>query len=360
MTAGGWNDGGRDQQSYTVSYATAANPTYFQPLAVVSYNPTNPVGYSMSRATLTPVSGPLAKNVVALQFDMTWPAGENGFSGYSEIAAYGSPSATAQTAAPLITAQHEEYTDSFTLETPNLIAGQLPSSFGAGVFSNEGCSEAGLTDGILSFGGNTNSASCGDDGTAVPYIIFTAASGWNLTNIVTYTLWHDYGRDGQFYNVSYSTLSNPTTFVPLARVTYNPSVPHDGRASGNRIAIAPAIGQTLLAGNVYAVKFDFTPQGTVDFGWSGYTEIVLQGDNLAPATPAAITSASITGNTLTMTGSGGTPNYAYDIVTSTDVTAPLSSWTVVYTGVTDGTGAVSISIPVAPGSLAGYFRLRMP
>jgi len=86
----------------------------------------------------------------------------------------------------------------------------------------------------------------------------------------------------------------------------------------------------------------------------------LQGDNLAPATPAAITSASITGNTLTMTGSGGTPNYAYDIVTSTDVTAPLSSWTVVYTGVTDGTGAVSISIPVAPGSLAGYFRLRMP
>src|SRR6185437_15492040 len=93
MTAGGWNDAGRDQQSYTINYATAANPTYFTPLATVNYNPGNQVGYSMVRATITPATGVLASNVVALEFDMTTPAGENGFSGYSEIAAYGSPSA---------------------------------------------------------------------------------------------------------------------------------------------------------------------------------------------------------------------------------------------------------------------------
>jgi len=94
MTAGGWNDAGRDQQAYTINYATAENPTYFTPLAMVNYNPASPSGYSVTRATITPASGVLASNVVALEFDMTTPAGENGFSGYSEIAAYGSPSAT--------------------------------------------------------------------------------------------------------------------------------------------------------------------------------------------------------------------------------------------------------------------------
>lgn len=359
MTAGGWNDAGRDQQSYTVSYATAANPTYFQPLAVVSYNPNSPVGYSMSRATLTPASGVLAANVVALQFDMTTPAGENGFSGYSEIAAYGSPSASAPTAGPQITAQHEESTDAFTLETPNLIAGQLPSSFGAGVFSNEGCTEAGLTDGILTFGGNANSASCGDDGTAVPWIIFSSATGWNLTNIVTYSLWHDYGRDGQFYNVSYSTLANPTTFLPLASVAYNPAVPHDGRASGNRIAITPAVGQTLLASNVFAVKFDFTPQGTVDFGWSGYTEIVLQGDALAAPAAPVVSAVTGTGGNLVLTGTGAA-NYGYTVVTATDLQTPLTNWIPVATGTTTAGGTFSNAIPVSAASPTSFFRVRMP
>ena len=111
MTAGGWNDGGRDQQAYTVNYATAANPTYFTPLAVVNYNPTNPVGYSMSRATLTRCERSVGRNVVALEFDMTTPGGENGFSGYSEIAAYGSPSATPPPPGPVISVEHQEDTD---------------------------------------------------------------------------------------------------------------------------------------------------------------------------------------------------------------------------------------------------------
>ncbi len=359
MTACGWNDQGRDQQSYTVSYATAANPTYFQVLAVVSYNPTNPAGYSMSRATLTPISGVLARNVVALQFDMSWPGGENGFSGYSEMAAYGSPSVSAPPASPQINAQHEEYTDSFTLETPNLVAGQLPSTFGAGVFSNEGCSAAGLTDGILTFGGNTNSASCGADGTAVPYIVFNSASGWNLTNIVTYTLWHDFGRDGQFYNVSYSTLSNPTTFLPLASVAYNPSVPHDGRASGNRIAITPALGQAMLASNVFAVKFDFTPQGTADFGWSGYTEIVLQGSSLAAPTTPVLNPATVSGGNLILTGTG-TPNYAYTVITATNLQTPSANWTISAIGSTSGAGVFSNSIPVSSTEPRRFFRVQMP
>ena len=360
MTAGGWNDAGRDQQSYTVSYATAANPTFFIPLAVVSYNPVTPVGYSMSRATITPASGVLAANVVALQFDMTTPAGENGFSGYSEIAAYGSPSANPPPAGLVITAEHQEDNTSWVAETPNLIAGQLPSSQGAGVFTGEGCNVTNLTDGVLGFGAAFGAA-CGTDPTvSVPWLVFSAPTGWDLTNIVVYTMWHDYGRDGQFYTLSYSTVSAPTTFLPLANVNINPPMPHDGRASGLRVGIAPAPGQSMIASNVAAVKFDFTQQGTQDYNWCGYTEIVLQGANLNIPTPPTVTFAGASGGNLIVTGTGGTPNSGYSWLTSTNVSLPLSSWTVQATGTLDASGAFSNAIPINAAQPASFFKLRMP
>jgi hypothetical protein len=364
MTAGGWNDAGRDQQSYTINYATAANPTYFTPLATVNYNPGNPVGYSMVRATITPANGVLASNVVALEFDMTTPAGENGFSGYSEIAAYGSPSATPPPVAPAITVQHEETSFDWTVETDNLIANQLPGSQGPGSFTQEGCTEGGLTDGVLAFGGGPNSASCGSTNSpAVQWIVFAPTNGgtWNLSNIVVYTLWHDFGRDGQFYNVSYSTPSAPSTFLPLAGIAYNPPVPHTGIPTGNRIAIAPPTGQTMLATNVAALKFDFTPQGNQDFAWSGYTEIVLQGTNLASTIviPPTFNKPVLSGGNLILTGSGGTPNTGYTLLTATNLTPPVN-WTTNTTGSLDGAGSFSNGVPVSNTPPARFFRVRLP
>ncbi len=358
VTAGGWNDAGRDQQSYTVNYATAANPTAFTRLAVVSFNPVSPVGYSMNRATTTAATGVLASNVIALQFDMSTPAGENGFSGYSEIAAYGSASASPQAPGVVVNIEHQEATTTWVAETPNLIAGQLPSTQGPGIFTSEGCSVANLTDGILGFG-SAFGASCGSDTNAsVSYVTFNSASGWNLTNIVVYTLWHDYGREGQFYNLSYSTLSAPTTFLPLASVNYNPPTPHDGTDSGLRVAVSPQVGQALLASNVFAVKFDFTPQGDQDFSWSGYTEIVLQGDSLAAPAAPVLNPVTVSGGNFVLTGTGAA-NYGYTVITSTNLLTPIGSWTVVTTGVTDGSGVFSNSIPVGTGA-GQFFRVRMP
>jgi hypothetical protein len=357
-----------------VLYSTVANPTLFFPLVTAAKDlsggnalnggngeavPSGSGVQTAVRATFTPASGLLASNVSAIEIDYQFPAGvPNGYSGYSEVSVFGSPSANPPPQGPVITTQHEESTNTFVLETPNLIANQLPSIVGSGSFTNEGCNETNLTSGQLGFGA-AYSASCGDDGTAVPYIIFTSGSGWNLTNIVTYTLWHDYGRDGQYYNLSYSTLSAPTTFLPLASVAYNPFVPHDGRATGNRVAIAPAPGQSMLASNVYAVKFDFTPQGTEDFGWSGYTQIVLQGSNLAPPAAPTINSFKISGGNLILTGSGGSPNYGYVLVTSTNVRTPLTNWTVITNGVLDGTGGFSNTVPVNATNPASFYRLKM-
>jgi hypothetical protein len=359
--AGGWNDNGRNSQFYTVSYSTVQNPTLFTTLNAVSISPTFP-SENVIRTTMTPATGVLASNVYAIEINFLYPQGvPNGYSGYSEISVFGSASANPPpTGGPVITAENELGTNNiWTVETPNLIANQLPSSTGPGMFTEEGCNETNLTDGVIGFGFQYG-ASCGADGAAVPWIIFNSASGWDLTNIVVYSLWNDYGRDGQFYNLSYSTLSAPTTFVPLASVSYNPDVPTDGTASGNRVAISPAPGQTLLASNVYAVKFDFTPQGTEDFGWSGYSEIVLQGSNLAPVTIATFNTPTISGGNLILSGTGGTPNYSYTVLTTTNLLTPLADWTVSTNGTTDGTGAYSTAIPVSAAPGGSFYQLRMP
>jgi alpha-L-rhamnosidase len=90
---GGWGDAGRDQQSYTISYATVAAPGTFTAFKSVSYNPVNSANVQCAtRVTLSPASNtPLAGNVVAVRFDFTSPAPENGYCGYSEINLFGEP-----------------------------------------------------------------------------------------------------------------------------------------------------------------------------------------------------------------------------------------------------------------------------
>jgi hypothetical protein len=337
----------------------------FFPLAIVQTNLSN---YGVSdetavRATITPAAGVLASNVYAIQVDFTVPPGvPNGYSGYSEVSVFGAPSSAAAPIGPVITTAHEETNFDWVPETPNLIANQLPSSHGPGVFTSEGCTEAGMTDGVLAFGGGPNSSSCGaDTNNSVSWVVFSSAGGWNLTNVVVYTLWHDFGRDGQYYNLSYSTLSDPNTFLPLASVAYNPFVPHDGRATGNRVAIAPAPGQSLLASNVAAVKFDFTPQGIQDFSWSGYTEIILQGTNLSSTIliPPTFSRPTLSGGNLILTGSGGTPNTGYTLLTTTNLTPPVV-WTTNTTGSLDNSGSFSNAISVTAPPPAKFFRIRLP
>jgi len=179
---------------------------------------------------------------------------------------------------------------------------------------------------------------------------------------VVYTLHHDFGRDAQYYTVLYSTPGAPSTFLPLATVGYNPDVFHDGRTSGNRVQISPQSGVNL-ATNVAALKFDFSAQGQEDFAWSDYVEIVLQGTNIAgaaPTIPPGLNPVRISGGNLILTGTNGSPNAGYTVLTSTNLTTPLANWTTNTTGTLDGTGAFSNSIPVNLGQPLQFFRIRLP
>jgi hypothetical protein len=360
MVGAGWNDSGRDQQAYTVYYATVANPVFTR-LASVNYNPADPGNLkSFSRATLTSPTGMLVSNVTAVLIDFTSPPGENAYSGYDEIGVYGTPSGTVPSNAIATTSENQATAaPTWVVETDSLIENQAPSSVGSGNFQNEAgvTGTPALTDGLFGAAdANSSYATCGASaGTSVTY---TSASGWDLTNIVVYSGWGNYDRDGQFYNISYATLAAPGTFIPLTSVYYNP--PNLGGPSANRVAIARLDGTTLAA-SVYAVKFDFTPQnGSLDNGYSGYAEIVLQGVNLTPSIPPVVSSPQVSGGNLMVSGTGGTPNRGYTWLSTTNLALPLSAWTISATGTLDANGAFSNSIPVNVLEPDRFYQLRMP
>ena len=87
---------------------------------------------------------------------------------------------------------------------------------------------------------------------------------------------------------------------------------------------------------------------------------MLQGANLNIPTPPTVTFAGASGGNLIVTGTGGTPNSGYSWLTSTNVSLPLSSWTVQATGTLDASGAFSNAIPINAAQPASFFKLRMP
>ncbi|HEY4416778.1 MAG TPA: hypothetical protein VGO57_13895, partial [Verrucomicrobiae bacterium] len=88
---GGWKDNGRDQQAYTVSYATAVSPSVFTVLTSVNYNPSPPVNTgSATRVVMADsVGAVIISNVVAVKFDFTTPTSENSYCGYGAITVQG-------------------------------------------------------------------------------------------------------------------------------------------------------------------------------------------------------------------------------------------------------------------------------
>lgn len=461
VTYGGWSDGGRDQQAYTISYSSIASPSTFVPLTVVNYLPTIPGSVpTTSRINVTAAAGgPMATNVAAIKFDFTTPTGENGWEGYAELTVYG-PASAPLPLPPTVTqdllphtgsdvvGSQVAFTSKFNGSTPiayqwfknstnipgatsstlllsnlqlsdagsyylqasnalgivttstnsfvvnpqpspvngviispanqtdisggfvptwalapgSLIAGKAPSSVGTGSFTQEGAGGTSpLTDGVLGTSGGTLTgfATCGSGagGHSVTYTLTGSSSGYNLSNITVFAGWGDNGRDQQAYTVSYSTVAAPSTYITIASVNFNPSIP-GSTPSADRVTLTPS-GASPLATNVATVKFDFTnPAG--ENGYSGYDEIQVFGAAAGPAAPPALHPVVVSGGNLILTGTGGTPGGGYTWLTSTNIATPLASWTTNSTGTFDGTGAFSNAIPINRSEPDRFFRLRVP
>ena len=263
----------------------------------------------------------------------------------------------------------DQFLPTWTIAGGSLIAGQLPSTVGPGNF--EAQTPAGglpaLTDGVIgelvSGGAVPNYATCGSgEGQYVIYTLNGSATGYNINSIVTYGGWPDYGRDWQYYTVSYSTAAHPTNFTVLGQTAFQfPQLRAGGAPNTSRVTLTSAAAGPL-ATNVVAVKFDFTTPAGQENGWQGYSELQLFGtpSGSTGQVGPVISSSKISGGNLVLAGSGGVAGGNFVWLSTTNVGAPLSQWITNSTGTFDASGDFSTTIPISNSKPAQFFLLKSP
>jgi hypothetical protein len=190
------------------------------------------------------------------------------------------------------------FTPSYVVSSTDLINGLTPTA-SAGTFDLEiGGGLKVLTDGA--YGTITEPGGAPDrthgafatvgggsaSGQFVTYTLNTAASplGFDLKTIDLYSGWNDSGRDQQLFAVSYSTVANPTTFLPIATGNFNPTVPANTQ-SATRSTVTDTLGN--LATGVGMVRFSFTGPPAPENGYVGYAELDVIGSPTVPEPASA-------------------------------------------------------------------------
>lgn len=74
--------------------------------------------------------------------------------------------------------------------------------------------------------------------------------------------------------------------------------------------------------------------------------------------PPVISSYNLSGGSFSFTGTGGTPNWDYDVLTSGDVSQPLSAWTVASSGQFDANGDFNVVLAVNPVNSQQFYVVR--
>jgi len=73
-----------------------------------------------------------------------------------------------------------------------------------------------------------------------------------------------------------------------------------------------------------------------------------------------IDSSSLNGGLLSLVGSGGPWNTAYRIISATDITQPIGSWSQVASGTFGADGSFSNAVPVNLNELGRFHRVITP
>jgi autotransporter-associated beta strand protein len=254
-TYSGWNDAGRKDQKYTVTFRKVGSSTFGDSIEVDYVGTDTQTKVNIADLGLTGVD--------AIRF--TFPYQQNGGVGYKEIDVIG-PAPVA-----VYTVTGESSGSAYTVSGTDLLQTHLGSTvdalglnnFGPG-FPNSGT--AALTDGVYGTAGINNT--CQISGGAVTYLLNTAdyLAGYVITNIHTYCGWQDAGRDDQNYTVSFRQAGSDT-FGDAITVAYA------GTISQTAVNIA---GLSLVG--VDAIQFTFPWQ---ENGGVGYKEVDVFGS--APA-----------------------------------------------------------------------------
>ncbi len=157
--------------------------------------------------------------------------------------------------------------------------------------------------------------------------------------------------------------NHPALFVPQGSLNL----------SGNGITVSNAAATPLGAGTYTLIQ---VAAGTLN---ATGTNITVTGAGLAPGTAAslsvsggsmnlvvvttfvpapAINSVVLSGTSLIFSGTNGAHGGNFEVLTSTDITLPLTNWTSIATNSFSATGTFSVTNPVDTGSR--FFAIKIP
>lgn len=173
-------------------------------------------------------------------------------------------------------------------------------------------------------------------------------------------------------NNSLTLYAGSTTVMELNKATSSAdAVSGLSSVSYGGTLVVTNLDGTLEAGDSFKL-FDATPGnyfGAFDaiepanpgagLAWDA-SDLAVDGTLRIVGAIAPVISVSQSGNSVVLAGAGGAPNGTFHVLSSTDVSAPLSAWTAVETSQFDGAGNFSVSLPIEPGAPHRFYLLQIP
>ncbi len=157
-----------------------------------------------------------------------------------------------------------------------------------------------------------------------------------------------------------------TTFAEVNKSSLTSDLVNASSANyGGALVISNINATPLVGGETFQL---FNVSGAKNGNFSSVSILPATGVSATfnPATGQLTISAGpvfappiLSGGNVIWTGSGFPPNGTYSILTSTNVGAPIATWTTNATGSFSGSGALSTAIPIGSGS-RGFYLLKTP
>ncbi|HNX35744.1 MAG TPA: autotransporter-associated beta strand repeat-containing protein [Kiritimatiellia bacterium] len=292
----GWQDGGRVDQNYVVSFRKVASGTFEN--AITN---TYASGMRETRISLTDLN---LAGIDAVKF--TFLTQENGGVGYKELDVFGAAMTTQFSATGTSAGTVFTVSDSDLIQTAVSATNDAFSYYTSSGFTN--ALVPALTDGAFGSADRTTGTCAIASGTVTYTLDLTNhPAGYTVAAIDTYTGWSDSGRDNQNYWVSFRK-TGASAFGDAMEIAYT------GTVKLTHVAVT-----NLNLADIDAVRFTFPPQENSGVGYKeldvigappDYTEVTRRdsGTQVVASNDTAdvlITEGSGTAGTLTL-GAGET------------------------------------------------------
>jgi fibronectin-binding autotransporter adhesin len=99
----------------------------------------------------------------------------------------------------------------------------------------------------------------------------------------------------------------------------------------------------------------------INLAWNTNNMAVGILDVVASPTPSPkVVTATMNGNSFIFSGSNGVPGWPYWVLTSTNLSLPVTNWTLTSTGAFDANGNFILTNPVSAGAPQNFYLLELP